>query len=387
MALTKSEWDKINAELAQNPSAYGFPERDDQSLLIGSFNIRKLGTLDNRNEHEWEFLTNICSQFDLLAVQEVMDKLDGIKHLKQQLHTKNPKFRMLLSDATGTFPGESGLSERLCFLYNLEHVRRDEVVSDITYDRSKLMATLYENMDDLNAAFEDYKKKMDSFNMELRKSKPNLKIPVFLSFIRQPYCVAFRLGKESAANPYEVMAVNAHLLFGNYMSDRELEFKALMEWIIERVKQDNKTYYDNFLLLGDLNLNFDNPARDIAKISDYMKTFDADSGDEFDVNFPFLDVHPTQTEVWRTNARKSETFDHIGLFFNDSRFPNHTKNENAGSNGYDYQVFDFVSLFAKATLNKTPQELTSSEKKAFYKKFEHKVSDHMPIWMRIPLPD
>ena len=362
------------------------PKEDDQSLLIGSFNIRKLGTVDNRNDHEWEFLTRTCEQFDLLAVQEVMDNLDGIRHLKNALQSRNDRFRMLLSDATGTFPGESGLSERLCFLYNLDHVRRDEVVSDITYDRSKLMATLYENMDELNAAFDDYKKKMDSFNMELRKSKPNLKIPVFLSFIRQPYCVAFRLGKEDAASPYEVMAVNAHLLFGKYMSDRELEFKAIMEWVIERVKQDNKTYYDNFLLLGDLNLNFDNPERDIVKISEYMKAFDANSGDEFTVNFPFLDVHPTQDEVWRTNARKSETFDHIGIFSNDDRLPDHTKNEQAGVSGYDYRVFDFVSLFAKATLNKSPHELSKSEKKAFYAKFEHKVSDHMPIWMRIPLP-
>ena len=385
-SFTTAEWNKINKELEDNPNDYGFPVNDKDSLIIGSFNIRKLGTKKNRNQQEWDFLTKTCSQFDLLAVQEVMDNLEGVQYLKQQIQKENSRFRILLSDATGTFPGESGLTERLCFLYNLDFVRRDEVVSDITYDRSKLMATLYENMDQLNAAFEDYKKKMDSFNMELRKSKPNLKVPVFLSFIRQPYCVAFSLGTPDTKKPFEIMAVNAHLLFGNYMSDRELEFQALMEWIIERVKQENKTYYDNFMLLGDLNLNFDNPDKDISRIASYLKSFDSDSGNEFMVNFPFLDVHPEQSEVWRTNARKSETFDHIGFFFNDGRLPDHTKNDAAGKNNYDFRVFDFVKLFAKATENTTIDQMTSSQKKSFFSKFEHKVSDHMPIWVRLPLP-
>ena len=301
---------------------------------------------------------------------------------------KNPDYRFLISDATGAFPGEAGLTERLCFAYNLNYVQRDEVASDVTYDRSKLIATLFERMDDINEALQTFTKKMQSYNSGLTKTKPTVKMPVFLSFIRQPYCVAFRLGKRGTSKPYEVMAVNAHLLFGKYMSDRMQEFDALMEWIIERVKQDNKTYYDNFLLLGDLNLNFDNPKRDINHITKYLKEFDANSGDEFNVNFPFLDAHPTQDEVWRTNARKSETFDQIGFFSNDERLPNYKANEEAGTeeNGFDYQVFDFVKLFGMATLGKPLADMSKSEKKGFLPKFEHKVSDHMPTWVQLPLP-
>lgn len=172
------------------------------------------------------------------------------------------------------------------------------------------------------------------------------------------------------------------------MSDREQEFKALMEWIIERVKQDNKTYYDNFILLGDLNLNFDNPDRDIAKISNYLKDFDMQSGNTSNVNFPFLDIHPSQDGVWRSNARKTETFDQIGLFFSDNRLPDHSKNDLAGeSSDFNYAVFDFVKLFAKVIMKKSIGEMSSSKKKVFFAKFEHKVSDHMPIWIRIPLPE
>ena len=362
--FSKSEWIKINDELDQNHFSYGFPPRDPRSVIIGTFNIRKLGQRDNRTEEEWDFLAKICERFDLLAVQEIMDNMEGIKYLMSKL---DEKYSLVISDATGVFPGESGNAERLGYLYNTEVVQRSEVVSDVTYDRSKLISTLYEKLDDINASFESYKKEMDTFLMELRKTKPKLKMPVFLSFIRQPYCVAFRIGKPRATNPYTVMAVNAHLLFGDYMSDREQEFRALMEWIIERVKQDNKTYYDDFLLLGDLNLNFDNPQTDITRISDYMKSFDAESGRSFDVNFPLLDPHPETGVVWRTNARKSETFDQIGLFFNDERFPGHDKNSLAGKDKpFDYRVFDFVSLFARALYNKTTDKLTKEEAKGLY---------------------
>ena len=384
--FTKEEWSRINTELEQNPNDYGFPVPDNESIIIGSFNIRKLGGVEKRNSNEWGFLSKICSQFQLLGIQEVMDELEGIKHLKKLVIQENANFRMLISDATGAFPGETGLTERLCFLYNIEFAQRDEVASDVTYDRTKLIATIYENLDRLNHSFSEFRKKMESYQMELRKSKPDLKMPVFLSFIRQPYCAAFRLGKKNSVNPYEIMAINAHLLYGNYISDREQEFKALMEWIIERVKKEDKTYYDNFILFGDLNLNFDDPEKDINRISGYMKDFDSKQGNTFSVNFPFLDIHPTQETVWRTNARQSETFDHIGFFFNDDRLPDHKKNKIAGNETYDYQVFNFVKLFAKATENKMVDQMDRTERKAFYAKFEHTVSDHMPIWVRLPLP-
>lgn len=386
--FTKADWKKINKELKQNGSAYGLPNNTEENLIIGSFNIRKLGSADSRNKEEWEFLAEVCCHFDLLAIQEVMDDLAGLKKLKALMLEKNPDYRFLISDATGAFPGESGLTERLCFVYDLKYVQREEVASDVTYDRSKLIATLFERMDDINDAFLGFTKKMQSYQSGLTKTKPTIQMPVFLSFIRQPYCVAFRLGKPGSSDPYEIMAINAHLLFGQYMSDRMQEFDALMEWIIERVKEDNKTYYDNFLLLGDLNLNFDNPERDIQNITQYLKDFDAKSGDQFSVNFPFLDPHPSQNDVWRTNARKSETFDQIGFFFNDSRMPDYRQNDVAGTveNGFDYKIFDFVELFAVATQGKTVAQMSKEELKAFFPKFEHKVSDHMPAWVQLPLP-
>ena len=52
----------------------------------------------------------------------------------------------------------------------------------------------------------------------------------------------------------------------------------------------------------------------------------------------------------------------------------------------NYGVFDFVNLFSEAIHEKRFRELNRNEQKALVARFEHKVSDHMPIWFRIPLP-
>lgn len=84
-------------------------------------------------------------------------------------------------------------------------------------------------------------------------------------------------------------------------------------------------------------------------------------------------------EPFRTNARDNQTFDQIGLFFRERGLPTHLDNKDMGTNeiGPDYGVFNFVNLFQDA-LGQSREEL--------YPRFEHKVSDHLPLWLRLPLP-
>ena len=184
------------------------------------------------------------------------------------------------------------------------------------------------------------------------------------------------------------MAVNAHLYYGHYVTDRRQEFDALMEWILGRVRKNMRAYYPNFILLGDLNLDFDNPDTDRDRIEKHLKTFNDASGAQVNVNFPFLDIHPERTKHFRTNARLTQTFDQIGLFGRDPWLPTFLDNATMGTNprGPDYGVFEFVRLFSDALLGKPFDSLAGSEKSDFFARFEHKVSDHMPLWMRLPLP-
>ena len=287
---------------------------------MGSFNIRKLGSSRNRSAETWEFLAKICRQFDLMAIQEIMDDLSGLNRIMSLLGSE---FGMVVSDKTGVFPGDDGLGERLGFIFRWSIVERGEVISDISYDRSKILEILAENYEAIDGVLKPYSEKFLDFKAGNRKKPKNIHLPAFLSFIRQPYCVSFKINGFPETQPYEFMAVNAHLHFGDFMSDRRQEFDAIMQWIIERVKNNDKAYYPNFVLLGDLNLDFNNPSGDRNTVEKSMKSYDKEGNLEtnptkqINVNFPFLDPHRGMNSVFRTNARRTETFDQIGLFFRD----------------------------------------------------------------------
>lgn len=395
--FTTDEWRRIRARLEAEPAGFGLPERVYGSALLGSFNIRKLGSATGRNADTWQFLADICRRFDLLAVQEIMDDLGGLRKL---LDLMGPEFGMIVSDKTGVFPGEPGVGERLGFIFNWSVVHRGEVVTDLSYDRSKVLGTIALSNDQIHEAMAPYAEKLQTYLLDLqryeageRETKPRkpsfrVKMPVFLTFIRTPFCVSFRITGHPGRDPFELMAVNAHLYFGNYMSDRRQEFDALFDWIMNRVKERQRAYHPNFLLLGDLNLDFDSPEADRGRIEEKIKSFNATCGDDVHVNFPFLDVHKGRTEVFKTNARLSETFDQIAFFGPGRWFPGYEANTTVGDDplGPDYGVFDFVSLFCQALHGRELDDLSDDERKEFLARFEHKVSDHMPLWVRLPLP-
>jgi hypothetical protein len=57
--FSKAEWTKIN-RLGPLES-FGLPERRSKSVVIGTFNIRKLGTIENRSPQSWEFLPRFAN--------------------------------------------------------------------------------------------------------------------------------------------------------------------------------------------------------------------------------------------------------------------------------------------------------------------------------------
>ena len=382
--FTPAEWDRIWETLGADPKRYGLPQREYGSVLIGSFNIRKLGSSHGRSNATWEFLAQVCGSFDLLAVQEIMDDLSGLQRLMSLL---GPDYSMVVSDQTGVFPGEPGVGESLGFIYRRNVVERMEVASDVTYDRTKVIDSIASDYETFTGDMAPYARRMEDYRAGRRRRRPRLNLQVFLSFIRQPFCVAFRIAGHPGTRPYEFMAINAHLYFGNYISDRRQEFNALVDWIMSRLEANSRAYYPNFVLLGDLNLDYDNPGRDRARIEERVKSLNGEL-DGANVNFPFLDVHPGRQDIFRTNARMTETFDQIGLFNRDPRLPTHLDNAAMGAQvrGPDYGVFEFGNLFSEAVLGSPLQELPSNEKRDLIARLEHKVSDHMPLWLRLPLP-
>ena len=100
----------------------------------------------------------------------------------------------------------------------------------------------------------DSEKPSDTNHQWLRtKVMSSITFPGFC--VKSSFCVAFRIAGHPGTRPYEFMAINAHLYYGNYIDDRRQEFNALVDWIIHRLKTERHAYFPNFILMGDLNLD------------------------------------------------------------------------------------------------------------------------------------
>ena len=400
--FNQSEWQKITQlfdTISNDPQlakTYGLPERREGSVVIGSFNIRKLGGVGKRTPESWEFLTKIIQRFDLVSVQEVMDDLSGIQHLAA---LAGNNFATAFTDPSGAKPGRGGNPERLGFIYNLKKVTRTELASEITKDRTEIINTLYENRVSLDEAFVAYETDLKQWEEKTKArkaqgkratTKPSIKVPCFIAFIRPPSLVSFAIAGAENSEPYEFLAINAHLLYGKNKQEREWEFKALIEWITVRAKYVEKLYHANLLLLGDCNLDFGTSAAMGKDIDAFIKGLNETvlkSKKAATANFPLLSEHPDHGYL-KTALRQKATYDQIGLFSNDHRLPKPQDNTSAGAtpDGYNYGVFNIAKLIAQALHGKDIDQLTTPQRKAIYKKAEFDISDHMPIWMRLQLP-
>ena len=394
--FTPAEWQKINAEFNTSAANYGLPTRRSDSVIIGSFNIRKLGDINKRTDESWQLFKNTLERFDLIAIQEVMDNSEGLYHLKELL---GEHYKIAISDSTGAAPGRRGNGELLAFLYNSRRIEQTEVASDLSFDRSYIHNRLFSNRKAINKSLDEYEEEIKKWEAKViankalgkrRPAKPTQSIPVFLSFIRQPHCVSFRITGAAGTEPYNFIAVNAHLLYGKSKSERELEFKALIEWLTLRSKKIRTSRHPNLILLGDCNLDF-GPSHVMREDIDTLlkslnKTY-LKSKKAADANFPLLSEHPKHGYL-KTSLRQTATYDQIGIFSTDKRLPKPDDNKTAGSTagGFDYGVFDLGNLISHALHGKAIDEITTKERKTIYKKAEFDITDHLPIWYRQPLP-
>ena len=425
-SFAPGEWTRVNALLDRRHADFGLPERRADSVVLASFNIRKLGQVKNKSPGAWAFLKRFCECCDLIAVQEVQDNLEALNHLHGLL---GGKYGMAASDITGGYAGRQALLERLAYLFRWDRIERTEVASDITIDRSAVLGTLYDQRADFLDAFRARVEYLAEWQIKVdlklapwklkvadweaagrlgpkpkKPSKPRklpFVLPHFLTFIRTPHCVSFRVKGAVGADPYEFLAVNAHLLYGHKTKqrvEREMEFYGLVHWLVERARQADRLYHKNLILLGDLNLDFRKVDKRRDRIEGELKRLnggDLKGRGRATVYFPFLDVHPARKHImpkaraiFRSTARKTETYDQIALFSHDPRLPRPKDKSTAGAaaGGFDYGVFNFSDLFAEALHGMTFLDLTKQRRGALIKKFEHDVSDHLPIWIRLPTP-
>ncbi|MEM9098675.1 MAG: hypothetical protein AAGC79_09120 [Pseudomonadota bacterium] len=399
----ESEWAKIDTLLAESSTeaaratakaenklaAFGLPERRADSLLMATWNIRKFGKADGHTEKAREFYAHFACRCDLIAIQEIMDDMFSLRDLRDRMQELVPSadYRILCSDVTGKGLDGYGLGERLAFIFDQNRIRHTEIASDISFDRRDVVQNVNNALDELRnsvraetgpGTFLD--QAVDFFNWATGWTGFNpTKMNHFFDYIRAPHFATFEV--MGRGNTYEVAIANAHLHYGK-PKQREKEFLALLEWIFQRAKRGTDAPIT--MILGDLNLDFkaNNEQRRNA-IEAFLAKINKSGKQKVQVNFPFLYDHPIQGLI-NTNARETQTFDQIAYFHRDPRLPKAEHNKLAGTSTedfFDYGMFNFVELF------KTAGVIGKDDKgKPDYSEFEFDVSDHMPIWVRMPVP-
>jgi hypothetical protein len=140
-----------------------------------------------------------------------------------------PDFSLVISGTTGTFAGSRGLAAILGFIYNWRVVERTEIATRITCDRTEVLETIARNRDTIRPVINRYGKYLENVKAwedngkagpkPTAPTKAQVRMPVFLTFIRQPFCAGFRIHGHSGTEPYGFMAVDAHLNYGDPKHD------------------------------------------------------------------------------------------------------------------------------------------------------------------------
>ena len=385
--FTADEWQLIEARLNSDSAGYGLPTRRPGSIVLMSWNIRKFGALEENGKTKksagaFDLIARVCASADLIAIQEVLKDTSSVYQLRDRLRGMGDPWEIVISDVTGMAPGYSGMAERHAFLFRSDRVKRGDLASDLSFDRTaviknsnRALRQLVQNELDL-ADEQGFMAKIAGW-LSGQQKLVGARLKSFVQFIRTPHIVEFVIGSPESS--YKFYAVNAHLVSGKSKTERELEFFALLEWLLfdspTTVVKEEKT----FLLMADLNLDFASDIDSRRKaFAEYMASINKNRNLKAKVNFPFLDGGLF------TNARQDETFDHIAWITTDTRLPRGRHNGQAGTFGddeYDYGMFDFVRLFADAG----PGKLTDGS--PAFDRYTHDFTDHMPIWVRLPIPN
>jgi len=191
------------------------PTKKTNKLLLATWNIANLG-LQVRNAEHYKIIAEIISWFDLVAVQEVNDNLEGLRHLMKVL----PGYSAIFTDGGGN-------NERMAYLFDPDKV------------------TTLEKSGELSIPPSDYR---------------YIKLPrvttKYEGFDRNPYLATFKV------RSFEFLLANVHLYFGDESEKKSIERRCLETFCVSRwVDLRRKSKYcftPNIIALGDFNL----PMRD-----------------------------------------------------------------------------------------------------------------------------
>lgn len=117
-----------------------FPtKKTSKSLILGSWNIRNFDddrfNYGKRTDESLQYIAEIISKFDVLAVQEICEDIAPVKKLMSLLGSE---YDFILSDVTHSSLG--GNKERLGFIYDKNKVKFTGIVGEIVLPKKLLIS-------------------------------------------------------------------------------------------------------------------------------------------------------------------------------------------------------------------------------------------------------
>ena len=174
--------------------------RQANSLIIGSWNIRAFDNGVLRMDESYHYIAEIIDHFDICAIQEVKNDLNPLRRLIGLL---GPSWDFFVSDVS---IHKGGNNERMAFVYNKNKVRFRNLIGEIVLPRETLIAGE--------------------------------------QVARSPFFASFQAGW------FKFSLCSAHIIYGNDLAMRAAEIKSVASILVKRAKQEDQVH----IFLGDMNI-------------------------------------------------------------------------------------------------------------------------------------
>jgi exonuclease III len=313
---------------------------DERSLRLATWNLMHFGSGGgyDRSPESMLYIAEIMDHFDLVAVQEVNDKLDKFDLL----------FRDHLGDGwdyivTDTTEGAKGNGERLAFAYRKAKVAFAKEAGEIVLPAGQKIA----------------KPGADGAGDSVQ-------------FARTPFSVAFQAGW------FRFKLCTVHIYYGKSsessaeMKHRRLEIERIAQFLADRQERQQESHGDaaNFILLGDFNI-----------VSPSHHTMQALENSGFSV--------PKEIKEAPTSLSGNHHYDQIAFKLADDRFE---FRESGVFDMFDIVYRDedaehYVDKVKPPIFNKNSkgEARDRDQKIAYFKRYfrRHQMSDHKLLWCEI----
>ena len=197
--------------LLDHKTARRIPAKSNQRLLLCTWNVANLG-LHQRTEDHYQLIAEIMSWFDIIAVQEVHDNLEGLFRIES----------FIGSEYNLDFSDKGGNDERAAYFYDSSKVESLAMTAELAIPPAEQRWIKLPGIDQS-----------------------------FRGFDRNPYIATFNFRNTG------MTILNCHLYFGSDSSS-DMNRRALEAYAVGRYcdlrRDDKHVYQRNMMAVGDFNI-------------------------------------------------------------------------------------------------------------------------------------